>query len=260
MIRRLLLYFKTKSRVNRHNRHVRLGRKKGVVLKLFYNYCISDKINIVHTPSYNHWIYYQHGIKKRQFELFENYTQGILKIKSTDIVVDVGANTGDFASNILPNVHKVLCIEPDSKVFESLTKNLSHFPNVELLNIAIGPQNMFKTLYSAPDTNDSSFIKSDSLSYETETVEVKRLDLVLKNTGCVKLLKCDAEGFEPEVISSIEGVSDKIDFVSVDCSEERNGESTMNDVRHLLTSFGFSIICDSYLGRKILIAQRNDLT
>ncbi len=174
--------------------------------------------------------------------------------------MDVGANTGDFAYNILPSVHKVICLEPDSKVFDSLSKNLSHFPNVELLNIAIGPQNMFKTLYSAPDTNDSSFIKSDILSYEIETVEVKRLDLILKDIGCVKLLKCDAEGFEPEVISSIEGVSDKIDFVSVDCSEERNGESTMNDVSKLLTSFGFSIICDSYLGRKILIAQRNDLT
>ena len=52
---------------------------------------------------------------------------------------------------------------------------------------------MLKALYSAPDTNDSSFIKSDNLSYETEIVEVQRLDLLLKNTGRVKLLKCDAE-------------------------------------------------------------------
>jgi FkbM family methyltransferase len=243
----------------RHNRHVAHSRKSGVKLNISFNKKIYDQHDNLVIPDYNHWVYYQKGISERRKKLLGIYTQGLIKLSANDTVVDVGANVGDFSHEISSLVNQVVAIEPDPNIFPCLSYNLRMLPNMKLHRVAVGPKCTEQVFYTAPKTNDSSFIKTDGVSYTEVIVSVVRLDVLLQEFDNIKLLKCDAEGFEPEVISSIEGIVDKIHYISVDCSEERNGQSTMKEVTELIDKYKFTILNDYFDGRKIIVAKNQRL-
>jgi hypothetical protein len=45
----------------------------------------------------------------------------------------------------------------------------------------------------------------------------------------------------------------------VDCSEERNGQSTMKEVTELIDKYKFTILNDYFDGRKIIVAKNQRL-
>ena len=70
------------------------------------------------------------------------------------------------------------------------------------------------------------FSNSNSLSLD-EFIEKNKINFV-------DLIKCDAEGAEPEIVEGLKKNSNKVDYIVIDTIGERNGEDTTEIVVKLL--------------------------
>lgn len=70
------------------------------------------------------------------------------------IVVDVGANIGEFSVAVAPHAKKVYAFEPVARSRALLTKNTASFPNIEITACALGKEE--GTVSLAPDTQNNS--------------------------------------------------------------------------------------------------------
>jgi FkbM family methyltransferase len=129
-------------------------------------------------------------------------------IPHTNIVFDVGANVGEWTersveSNSNLSVH---CFEPDPDAFAHIKTLFEKNPNIFLSNVAIGEQcKPTITFYRAGKGNkQNSLYLRDSFSNETETYDVKLIDLKhyceQKSISKIDLLKIDVEGNDVNVL------------------------------------------------------------
>jgi FkbM family methyltransferase len=165
-------------------------------------------------------------------------------ISDVDFIIDVGANVGEFTLAALRRWPKarVVCFEPDPRAYHALTLNVADLSNVLALPIALGNCNGQVTFHSSWRDADSSIIKPVVRS-RALTVPIRRLDdalsdLRLEGSG---LLKMDAEGAEPEVLSGASDFLRRVDLVTVDAGAERAGAPTADEVADLLEGAGLSV-------------------
>lgn len=129
-----------------------------------------------------------------------------MKFVGDDIVIDCGANSGDlylsFCHMIQPNNY--IAFEPNPTDFEILKENLSS--DCRAYNLALGNADTELDFYVASKTGDSSIVEP-SVYDEKITVKVSRLDTYMVENAIsgVKLLKIEAEGFEPEILEGALG-------------------------------------------------------
>ena len=180
------------------------------------------------------------GISERNQSLLRDYCLDKIDFSATDTIIDVGANVGDLFFALKNGVHYIP-FEPSPLEYKTLSQNLkrSHTPAFQL---ALGSKNNNSTLYTNSENADNSLIKY-SHSNDKITVEEKKLDS-LKFPEKIKLLKIDAEGFEPEVLQGGLRTLQKVEYVSVDVSFERGDkmESTMVPVLNLMLKNNFEVI------------------
>jgi len=206
-------------------------------------YFISEEnlIHYFHDASRGKWLY-KYGLKNRAISLAKSYGIDRIDFEPGDIVVDVGANYGDVSLFFkLNNIHITLvAFEPDPNAYEALLKNLN---STNTFQKALSDFNGEASLFLASARGDSSLcsIEKDSKSIKTR---VARLDEELKNVTKVKLLKVEAEGFEPEVISGAKNIINKIEFITVDGSCERGLEkaSTIEEITNVLIQSNFEMV------------------
>lgn len=132
------------------------------------------------------------------------------KIKT---VLDIGANTGQFATlfhRLAPDV-RIISLEPLPDCFAVLEKNLATIPGASAYPLAIGAENGKATIHRSDFTPCTSFLaKSDLLDAEfgegahigNVEVEVVRLDDFTDRFDLEDelMIKMDVQGFELEVI------------------------------------------------------------
>jgi FkbM family methyltransferase len=164
-------------------------------------------------------------------------SDSFIDVEDDDTVVDVGAFVGAFSKHAADDANKVFSIEPSRKNYDCLTSNVRSIPNIYPQNIAISNESSNMLLNLSSDPTDHSLIDVDSGDLEEqESINAVTLDEFLdsKSIDRVDFLKIDAEGFEPEVLRSVERIP--IHKIAVDCSPERNGETTINQVIDILSS------------------------
>lgn len=193
------------------------------------------------TTSYKRTVRYITGIEKITNTLSELYgLKDLLKGNIPDIVYDVGANVGEFS--IYCNNHyssNIIAYEPDPVTnFCNIlnTRNLGF----KLYDFALSNTTGDATFYLAPDDADSSLFKGVGHSIQI-SIPTKRFDEIL-DTEFIKgtrLLKMDAEGFEPEVLEGFGVELSHFNWVTIDVSPERNGEGTGPEVISILRANGF---------------------
>jgi FkbM family methyltransferase len=142
-----------------------------------------------------------------------------------NVVIDVGANEGQFASELrrMGYQGKIISFEPISSVFEKLTIVASTDREWDVYNLALGKENSQQTIYIANDSAFSSLLKSndwceqefgdESVGKREETVNVRRLEEVLpeiiENLDRARIyLKMDTQGYDLEVFMGL-GEMDK---------------------------------------------------
>ena len=131
-------------------------------------------------------------------------------ITSGDVVIDVGANIGDYAliaSKKVGDSGKVLAFEPLSETFSTLTRNLqlNEFTHCIPFQKAVGEKSGIMNLYKSNQSGTMGYLDSSlngqNLIKKNE-IEVVTIDDVLSSNHIenVNMMKIDVEGFEHEVL------------------------------------------------------------
>ena len=195
---------------------------------------------------------YAIGIKRKGQRLAEDYGIDGLEFNTDDIILDVGANSGDsliyFRKLGIPL--SIYCFEPDAKALEALNENAATWAEcVEVVPHPLGDTEGPITLYVSTLGGDSSLSRPPS--YEGEMlVESFTLDgwfererLKGKIRKPIKLMKLEAEGFEPEILQGGLSILDQVEYIAADLGWERgqDQECTIPQVVNLLLANQFRL-------------------
>lgn len=152
--------------------------------------------------------------------------QSIIGAKGVDLVLDIGANKGQFGKDIR-NFYSgtIMSFEPVSSTFQRLQEVASSDPAWRVFQVALGSvehsreinissQDVF-SLFLNSNRYCSERFGSESVHSETELVSVRRLDKLLEELvpdirSKRIFLKMDTQGYDMEVYKGATGVLDNI--------------------------------------------------
>ena len=187
--------------------------------------------------------FYRNGIKQRGKFLFSSYCLENIIFNKNDIVIDCGANFGDLfigLENLILSSNYI-AIEPNPSDFEIL--KLSTYNSI-LINKALGNENKILPFYVATEDGDSSLVEPRKFDKIID-ISVVRLDNLIQELKIkkIKLLKIDAEGYEPEVLEGAGNMLEKCEYIAVDGGYERGPscEQTFTLITNYLLNNGFEI-------------------
>jgi FkbM family methyltransferase len=170
-----------------------------------------------------------------------------------DTVIDIGANTGQFAQRIheiIPTA-RICSFEPIKSCYAELSKNTSNL-NIRTFNYALGDANEEVEINISQHTPSSSLLEMADLHKDVfagtdyakkENITVKRLDDIADQLGQLGkcLIKIDVQGFEDRVIKGGGETIKKADLVIIETSfqELYKGQLLFNGIYDLLYELGF---------------------
>ena len=200
---------------------------------------------------------YRKGLKVRGQVLASSYCVEHIQFCETDLVIDCGANYGDLwlflKGKIRPENY--ITFEPGKQEHQSITKNAvkgQHF------NQALGNKNGMQKFFIQHKHADSSLIEPPEYE-KAEECEVVRLDSFTAQHRIkrIKLLKLEAEGFEPEILDGATETLQTIDYVSLDGGYERGVEQaeTLSACANHLFTLGFRVKSINWFTHRALFAN-----
>ncbi len=199
---------------------------------------------------------YKNGVTKRDQILRREYLLDNINLKKDDVVVDCGANIGDFW-HALNDKKKIsfnyFAFEPSGNEFKCLELNVTN--NAKLFNLGLWDKKEELIFYISSKNADSSLIKPESFTNSVK-LEVDRLDNVIKSKR-IKLLKLEAEGAEMQVLMGSKNILKNIHYITADLGLENDGKSTLPEVTNYLLSNGFEILKFGY-PRVVLLFKNRD--
>ena len=191
------------------------------------------------------WLY-RNGIETRSDFIFQSYCLQNLTLRTGDVIVDCGANSGDLSMKLYDICESIeyIGIEPSPPDYEVLTKNINN-QNSNLLQIALGNTNDSLKFYVCSEKGDSSLVEPSSYS-DVINVDVVTLESLFRslNIEKVKLIKIEAEGFEPEILEGAQGILHNIEYIAVDGGYERGKdcEQTLTTCTNFLLHNNFEMV------------------
>jgi FkbM family methyltransferase len=211
-------------------------------------------------PSAKRWRNYKRGWDYRTSRLLYQFGLGdVVHVGEGDVVIDIGANIGEFSVAVAELGAKVHAIEGDPLVFKCLTFNTATEKNLVRHNNVVWKEDTTLTFFSEPtEANSSVFQPMGDAPVKALNVTALRLDFIAENFGIgqVAFLKCDAEGAEPEVIEGGRELLSRTRAAAFDTGPERMGEETSNACEALLRELGFEVSHSMRKGRKITFGIR----
>jgi FkbM family methyltransferase len=183
-----------------------------------------------------------------------------------EIFFDVGANDGGTTKRAEHDFRscRIIAFEPHPKTFGQLRKNATKFPNVELLNLALGSEvgkvTMFE--YDSSKLTDGSTINSlrpsgqfparfGLKSSRQISVECTTIDRFCSERGIKKIdiLKIDTEGFDLEVLNGSTSMLGQqaikfilFEFCDIDDRNNSNNGGIVAPIDKLIRPYGYRFI------------------
>jgi len=160
----------------------------------------------------------------------ELVVSGALEPTGNPLVVDVGANVGQFATAtklLCPGSH-VVSFEPDPTVFSLLQENIGQLPDIRAHCLALGNSTEILALHRHALSVMSS-LRPDGDGYDpkrTVDVHVVRLDDVLPGDETIDILKVDVEGFELDVLKGSIDALRRTRYLLVELGLGRDGNGS----------------------------------
>lgn len=173
-----------------------------------------------------------------------------------DLVIDVGANVGQYGS-LLRNLgykNQIYSFEPISEVFSILQIKASKDDNWEAFNNGIGSKNetllinISKNFVSSsllPITDISTTAKPDTKFTRQEEISIITLDTFFEEKEIIKwknpFLKIDVQGYERQVIDGSLHILENISVLQIELSLVKLYEGSMlyKEVISLMEELGF---------------------
>lgn len=187
----------------------------------------------------------------RQKEIFQSY--------AIDVVLDVGANTGQFASYVRHSIGfkgTIVSFEPLRSAFEVLKSIAADDNRWQVLNFGLGDSAKVARINIAANSVSSSLLKMlpnhtdaapESRYVGTESVQIKTLDSIL-DTLCSKnasiFLKLDTQGFESRVLRGAKRCLPRIDTIQLEMSlvPLYKGEIPFHRMYEFLRGKGYELV------------------
>ncbi len=209
-------------------------------------------IFILYIPRKDYWIakskrfilyYPKEGLYPPNSNIFRKYSyKNLVKVEKDDIVCDIGAFIGEFTRSIADIASKIILVEPDPQNFRFLRRNTIHIKNLTFIRNPLWKENQYVNFKLGGHSTDSSIV-DPYVKRGVISVKAKRLDSLFQELKLERIdfLKMDTEGANPEVLEGSEGILSKIKKIAIDCSPERYGKTTIEEVTRILRKAGFII-------------------
>ena len=210
-------------------------------------FCIKNSKKKIFFSIPNRIILFRKGLTFRLNFLKNKYFIHKIKFHKNDIILDCGANIGEiffcFNNSLKINYY---AFEPSPYVFKDLNLNIQS-KNCQTYNLALNNKIEIKKFYILDEEADSSIILMKNYK-KIILVNCTTLDMILKKINKnIRLLKIDAEGAEPEVLSGLNKFRNKIQYISLEAGPERGIKqlSTFEQSNKILTSKNFELIYEN---------------
>lgn len=178
-----------------------------------------------------------------------------LKKYAVETVIDIGANTGQFALDIhqrIPNA-TIYSFEPLHDTFLTLTENLQAVQNFKAFNVGLGERNETASILRSSFTPSSSLLPMTELHKKLypkssgatpEIINIKRLDDMVGSmpiTGNL-LVKLDVQGYEDKVLRGGKGLISKATILLIETSfvQLYENQPLFDDIYSLVRELGFT--------------------
>ncbi len=178
----------------------------------------------------------------REYELFPQFE---LMTRPRQVVIDAGAHAGLYTIIASIRAKKVVALEPDEDVFQTLSANIerNRLSNVSLLKSALWKENSLVKFYRRGNSQLGSMRTRKNI--EPVMVEAVSLEQLLVKTlrgqgGRVDLLKLDIEGTEFELISGSDG--ETLERISRIVAEIHTEHGDIRLLTNKLKERGFSYV------------------
>lgn len=175
-------------------------------------------------------------LKRHPYEYRSRWPDlAMLTLRHKDVVIDVGANVGDFTECVLayqPGA-VVHAFEPLPEPFKVLAGKFPSDPAIHCRNLALGSERSVKSLNVSAYNQASSFLSNGALLKTgvygidfsvTGTIDVPVDTLsnyvIEHRIERIKLLKLDVQGYELEVLKGAEPILRLIDYVYTEAQFE----------------------------------------
>ena len=150
-----------------------------------------------------------------------------------NLILDVGANTGQYATSIIKTGYKnsIVSFEPLSGVYEKLKKNAGGYSNWQVYERCAIGDHCGKTMINVSKNSHSSSIlpvsdlhitaAPSAESITTEEISIYTLDSIadnIINNGDKICLKIDTQGFEDKVLAGAVLTLKHIDIIQIELS------------------------------------------
>lgn len=177
-----------------------------------------------------------------------------LRNMGINTILDVGANTGQFAKSIhqvFPDA-TIYSFEPLKDCYEELIANFKDVDNFQAFNLALGDETGQVEINHNEFSPSSSFLPLATLHKDSfpfaqkeriQKVEIARLDDIATHLKLKEpiLVKLDVQGFEDKVISGGLQVISQASILIVELSVELlyEGQPLFGDIYKTLVNLGF---------------------
>lgn len=182
----------------------------------------------------------------------------LLAIHKIDLVLDVGANKGQYARYLrsIGYQGRIVCFEPLSDAYKVLSKYAKKERKITVApRMALGDYISSVTINVATNSESSSLLTVTDTHLEaeplvkfigTETVSINRLDEVISDylTGADSIfLKIDVQGYELSVLRGAAEILPKIRGIQLELSLEPlyDGEPLYREMIDTVESAGFEL-------------------
>lgn len=203
---------------------------------------------------------FHRGLDGRLEFLVRSYGVSELKVDQGDIVIDCGANIGEFSVYMQKKGAIVHAFEPNPTEFKVLQSNLAKLPG-SAWPFGCSSKSGLGYLSGNNDEGDSSVVYEVPLTGKAEQISTVSLDdwasANLRSTDDVKLIKLEAEGAELEVLLGAESLLGRTHFICADLGESDGASgNAVGPVTNFLFSKGFTIY--SFSKYRCMTVFRND--
>jgi len=179
-------------------------------------------------------------------------------MRDVDLVLDVGANRGQYAQWIRSFGYegRIISFEPQSEPFFALLTNAESDSRWEAHNIALGNQDSEITLHVAKDSISTSALRAtvehlqfcpEAEQVAHEHVQIRTLAAIWDTLGCDGSLymKVDVEGLELDVLRGLgEGLLRLFEFIELEVGLVPHYEDAPSfaDVIEFMSSHSFGVV------------------
>jgi FkbM family methyltransferase len=186
----------------------------------------------------------------------------LMQRRSIDLVLDLGANTGQYARGLRRAGYegRIISFEPLSSAFTRLARNARKDPLWRAERMGLGARDHEATLKISPDSRASSLRDMlprhrDVAPYfapvAEEQVPIRKLDTVWDSFVPARskvYLKIDTQGYEKQVLQGAARSLAKVRAIQMEISIQPlyDGDLMLPDVLRWMKKSGFSLISLEY--------------